>query len=111
MSQASDQDYLHHIVEAIERIERSTTEGKEAFLADADAYDASLRRLHTIAESTQRLSEELKARHVEIPWSQMAGFRNRIVHAYMDLDPDLVWRIIEENLPALQQVIVAELDR
>ena len=92
-------------------IRRSAQGGRERFLASEDAFDAGLRRLHTIAESTQRLSTELKVRHPEIPWARMAGFRNRIAHAYMDVDPDLVWTVIEDELPALTKLATTELDR
>lgn len=104
-----DRDYLEHIVRAARAITRSTAGGRERFLANEDAFDAGLRRLHTIAESTQRLSEELRARHPEIPWRRIAAFRNRVVHAYMDVDPDLIWSVIEDELPALTQMAEREL--
>lgn len=105
-----DRSYLEHILQAAQAIQRSAANGKEPFLIDADAYDAGLRRLHTIAESTQRLSSELRYRHQEIPWAMIAGFRNRIVHAYMDIDPDLVWSVIEDDLPAIVRMARSELE-
>ncbi len=111
MGSRHDRDYLEHILQAAEAIGRSTAGGRERFLADEDAFDAGLRRLHTIAESTQRLSTELKNRHQEIPWARIAGFRNRIVHAYMDVDPDLVWSIVQDELPALIRLAGSELGR
>ena len=104
-----DRDCLAHIRHAAESIRRSAAGGRERFLADEDAFDAGLRRLHTIAESTQRLSHELKDRHPEIPWARIAGFRSRIVHAYVDVDPDLIWSVIEDELPALSRLAAAEL--
>jgi uncharacterized protein with HEPN domain len=111
MSSRHDHDYLEHILHAAEAIGRSAAGGRERFLADEDAFDAGLRRLHTIAESTQRLSIELKDRHPEIQWARIAGFRNRIVHAYMDIDPDLVWSAIEDELPTLVRLATGELGR
>ena len=96
---------------AARAIQRSAAGGRERFLADADAFDAGLRRLHTIAESTQRLSTGLKDRHPEIPWAHITGFRNRIVHAYMDVDPNLVWSVIQDELPALARLADTELGR
>jgi uncharacterized protein with HEPN domain len=104
-----DRDYLEHILHAAEAIRRSAAGGRERFLADDDAFDAALRRLHTIAEATQRLSSELKDRHPEIPWTQIAGFRNRIVHAYMDVDPDLVWSVIQVEVAPLVRLAQTEL--
>jgi uncharacterized protein with HEPN domain len=109
MSGRHDRDYLEHILHAARAIDRSVAGGRERFLADEDAFDAGLRRLHTIAESTQRLSDELKDRHPEIPWARIAGFRNRIVHAYMDVDPELIWSVIQEELPPLALLAEREL--
>jgi uncharacterized protein with HEPN domain len=111
LSADHDLDYLEHIVHAAKAIGRSTAGGQERFLADEDAFDAGLRRLHAIAESTQRLSEELKDRHPEIHWPRIGGFRNRIVHAYMDIDPDLIWSVIQDELPALVRLASSELGR
>ncbi len=109
MSDRHDRDYLEHILRAAEAIQRSATGGRERFLADEDAFDAGLRRLHTVAVSTQRLSTRLKDRHPEIPWARITGFRNRIVHAYMDIDPDLVWSVIQDELPPLVRLATSEL--
>jgi uncharacterized protein with HEPN domain len=111
LSSRHDRDHLEHIFHAAEAIRRSASGGRGCFLADDDAFDAGLRRLQTIAESTQRLSVELKDRHPEIPWARIAGFRNRIVHAYMDVDPDLVWSVIQDELPALVSLADSELGR
>ena len=111
MSDRHDRDYLEHILRAAEAIQRSASRGRERYLADEDAFDAGLRRLQAIAESTQRLSSRLKDRHPEIPWARIAGFRNRVVHAYRDIDPDLVWSVIQDELPALVRLAGAELGR
>jgi uncharacterized protein with HEPN domain len=58
-----DRLYLIHITECIQRIEQYTAEGRAAFLADTRTQDAALRNLHTLAESTQRISADLKAAH------------------------------------------------
>jgi uncharacterized protein with HEPN domain len=109
MDSRHDRDYLAHILRAAEAIQHSAERGREAFLASEDAYDAGLRRLHAIAESTQRLSPDVRSRHPEVPWAQIAGFRNRIVHAYMDVDPDIVWSIIEDEVPVLVNLARDEL--
>ena len=111
MSRASDRAYLEHISDAIVKVQASAAAGEAAFLADPDAFDAALRRLQTVAESTQRLSDELKARHPEVRWNALAGFRNRIVHAYMDVDPGLIWRFIESDLDPLKRLADRELGR
>lgn len=71
-----DRLYLVHVLECIDRIERYTAEGKEAFMADERTQDAVLRNLQVLSESTQRLSEDLKADHPEVDWRGISGFRN-----------------------------------
>ncbi len=92
MSEPHDRDYLEHILHAAEAIGRSSAGGRERFLTDEDAFDAGLRRLHTIAESTQRLSNELKDRHPEIPWARIAS-------------------VVQNELPALVRLAGSELGR
>ena len=100
--------YLEYISDCIERIEQYTAAGKEAFLTDSMLQDATLRRLQTLAESTQRLSEDLKTRLTEIDWRSISGLRNILVHNYLGkIDLDVIWEIIEHNLPALQEKIEA----
>ena len=75
-----DRLYLTHILDSIERVERYTVEGKRVFLEDEKTQDATVRNLQTMAESTQRLSDSLKALRSEIDWDDIAGFRNIAVH-------------------------------
>ncbi len=98
--------YLIHIQECLTRIELYTVEGKDAFLTDIKTQDAVLRNLQTLAESTQRLSDELKAAHPDIDWRRISGFRNVLVHDYLSVNLVRVWEIIERNLPDLKGKIL-----
>ena len=110
MTEHDDALYLTYIVEAAARIDRSAARrGRDALRADEELRDATIYRLQTLAESTQRLSPELKESHPEIPWGDIAGFRNRAVHAYLGIDLDIVWDIIEHELPRLARVARIEL--
>ena len=71
-------------------------------MASSLVQDAVLRNLQTLAESTQRLSDALKAQHDEIDWRRIAGFRNILVHDYLGVDVPQVWAIVERELPALK---------
>lgn len=95
--------YLAHILACIARIETYTEAGRDAFLADEKTQDAVLRNLHTLAESTQRLSDGTKAGEPQVDWRAIAGFRNVIVHDYMGVSLDGVWAIVSDDLPVLQQ--------
>ncbi len=64
--------------------------------------DAVLRNLQVLAESTQRLSDQLKTAHAEVPWREIAGLRNILVHDYLGVDLEHVWRILERDLPKLK---------
>lgn len=104
-----DSVYLHHILDCIRRIEEDTAEGYKFFLAARTHQDAVIRNLQVMAESTQRLSGGLKARHPEIPWRAIAGFRNVLVHDYLGIDLDIVWDVVKRDIPVLKQVIRAML--
>jgi uncharacterized protein with HEPN domain len=93
-----DRLYPIHILESIERVEEYTSEGLEQFLSDKKTQDAVLRNLQILAESTQRISPELKNAHFEIDWRGISGFRNVLVHDYLGVNLITVWGIIESPL-------------
>lgn len=104
-----DRLYLIHIrecIERIERIERYTSSGREAFDADTLIQDGVLRNLHTLTESTQRISAPLKAPHPEVAWREIAKFRNVIVHDYLGVDLERVWGIVQHDLPILRDSVL-----
>lgn len=102
-----DRLYLIHIREAVERIEEYTQEGKELFLNDHKTQDAVLRNLHTLAESSQRISNDLKDQHSQVDWRILSAFRNVVVHDYLGISLDQVWDIVENDLPDLKENVVA----
>ena len=105
-----DRIYLDHILECIGWIEGFTVEGREAFLKDRKTQSAVLRELQTLAESTERLSEEFKSRHPQIPWRNIAGFRNILVHDYLGIKLDRVWEIIKGDLTLLRAALLAAIE-
>lgn len=100
-----DRAYLEHIQEGLDWITEFTGSGRELFLTDRKTHSAVLRELQTLAESTQRLSDPLKDRHPEIPWREVAGFRNVLVHGYLGISLERVWEIIQRDLPPLRQAV------
>ena len=102
-----DSVYLVHVGECIARVEEYTRDGRAAFFADRRTQDAVLRNLHTLAESTQRVSEALKARHPEVDWRGIAGFRNVLVHDYLGVDLQQAWDVVERDLPDLKSKLAA----
>jgi uncharacterized protein with HEPN domain len=100
-----DRVYLDHIAECIEWVTRHAESGREAFFSDRKTQSAVLRELQTLAESTQRVSAAAKQRHPEIPWDDIAGLRNVLVHGYLGIQLDRIWRIVECDLPPLQAAV------
>jgi len=85
-----DRLYLIHIRECIAYILEFTADGKRAFYADRKTQDAVLRNLHTLSESTQRISADLKLKYPTIKRMEIAAFRNVIVHDYLGIDLDQI---------------------
>lgn len=105
-----DRLYLYYILDCIERIESYTEEGEATFLREALIQDATLRNLHTLAESTQRLSDELKTKYPIVDWRSIAGFRNVVVHNYLGISLVNIWKIVAQDLPLLKQNIQRIID-
>lgn len=99
--------YLIHIRDCIARIKQYTVEGKEVFFQDIKTQDAVLRNLQVMCESVQKLPNDWKNSYPEIEWSNIAGFRNRLTHEYLNVDLDIVWSVIERYLPDLERAIDA----
>ena len=76
MNQERDVVYVEHILECIDRIKDYTQNGKDSFINESLVQDGVLRRLQTMAESTQRLSDDLKASIADVDWRALSGFRN-----------------------------------
>lgn len=71
------------------------------FLRSDLHQNAILKVLEIVGEAASRVSEDTRQAHPEISWYQIVGLRNRIVHAYFEIDLDVVWRIVQEDLPEL----------
>lgn len=105
--------YLIHILERIDRIQQYTASGYQSFRQETMIQDAVLRNLHTLSESTQRVSNALKDAHPEVDWPGIARFRNVVVHEYLGIDLARIWDIVQDDLPDLKRsisLILLELD-
>jgi len=101
----SDALYLVDIVERIRRIQTSASEGREMFFSSTEKQDSILHNLRLLGESVRRISGDLKERHPEVPWREIAAFRNVVVHDYLSLDLGLVWKIVTDRVPELHRQI------
>lgn len=93
------------IAEAIERIERYASKGREAFEDDELIQNWILHHLQVIGEAARAISDELKDGHDEMPWQQIVGMRHILVHRYFEVDTDLIWSVVEDDVPVLKQQI------
>lgn len=107
MTQATTNDltFLEHILGCIARIGEYTASGQSTFLASTMVQDAVIRNLQTLAESTQRLSQAAKDAEPTVPWRKVSGLRNVLAHGYLSVDLEVVWSIVVEDLPALEEAI------
>lgn len=104
-------DYLGHIVEAIDRIQRYVEDMTEiTFLDDEKTQDAVVRNFEILGEAAHNIElfhAEFAAAHPEVPWSLMYTMRNRVSHGYFKVDFQLVWKTIHADLPELHAQVSA----
>ena len=101
----ADRVLLVHMRDCLDRIAEYTNAERARFDASRLVQDAVVRNLQTLAESSQRLSNEIKGTEPQIPWRELAGFRNVIVHGYLGVDLGAVWLVVEQDLPALNEAV------
>jgi len=101
----ADRVLLAHMRECLDRIREYTSADRTRFETSRLVQDAVIRNLQTLAESSQRLSSEIKGTEQQIPWRELAGFRNVIVHGYLGVDLGAVWLVVEQDLPPLTEAV------
>ena len=99
--------YLSNIQECIERIEEYTKGSKEEFMQTKMIQDAVIRNFEIIGEAAKRLSPELRSKYSDVPWQQIAGLRDVLIHDYLKVNLNSVWQIIEQNLSDLKRQVTA----
>jgi len=100
-----DRLYLGHLLEAIERILLYGQDGEERFRTDVRTQDAILRNLQVLGEAAKKVSTETRDAHPEIPWKDIAGMRDRVVHDYFGTSLDIVWDVVVNHIPPLQEKV------
>jgi uncharacterized protein with HEPN domain len=98
-----DRERLQDILEAIERIERYALRGRSALYQDELVQTWVVHHLMIIGEAARSLSARFRATNTEEMWAEAAGLRNIIVHQYFGIDLEILWGVIERDLPALKQ--------
>lgn len=97
-----DLTYLDHIANSFRKLlEYAEEMTLEEFLNDSKTQDACVRQLEISGEATKRLSRQVRERFTDIPWRDIAGMRDRLIHQYIDVDLMIVWLVITENATPL----------
>lgn len=92
MTKPNNRDRLRHILDAIAKIERYLTGLDQAMFAAAEEkIDAVVRNIEIIGEATNSLTRNFKAEYPEVEWRIATATRNRLIHGYFDVDPDIIW--------------------
>ena len=105
-----DRVYPKHIRDALDDIAAYASAGRDAFFAERMRQDAAIRKLQVIGQAVKNLSDTPKSQHPHIPWKQIAGLRDKVIHDYFGVNLDIVWAVIEKDLPALRTAVNQLLD-
>ena len=102
-----DTIYLKHILESIGEIESFIDSiSKKDFLNNSEKQAATVRMIEVIGEAVKNISKEFKNQHPELEWAKIAGTRDVMIHAYFDVNLDIVWDIAKKDIPKLKKDIL-----
>ncbi len=103
-----DSIYIDHILLSINNILIYTKDiSKEDFAKNTLIQDAVIRNFEIIGEATKKISPDFKKVNFEVPWKEMAGMRDKLIHDYIGIDIQVIWDTIQQDLPKLQKIIKA----
>lgn len=103
-----DTVYLRHILDAIAKTQSYLLDIDAAsFLANSLVQDGVIRQIEIVGEAARHLSAELRSQHAQVPWADIAGMRDKLIHDYFGVDLDKVWLTAVEDLPVLQEQVVS----
>jgi uncharacterized protein with HEPN domain len=101
----NDRERLLDIKEAIENIKKYSIKGRNTFEKEELVQNWIIHHLQIIGEAAAKISDDFQEQHPDIPWLQVIGMRNILVHDYFRIDINAVWSVVENDLPRLEQYI------
>lgn len=106
MTERDDSLYLQHISDAISKIEEYTKSiNYDRFLHNTLIQDGVIRQIEIIGEATKNLSDTTREKYKNTPWKDIAGMRDKLIHAYFGVDVDAVWETVGKDIPTLKMEI------
>jgi uncharacterized protein with HEPN domain len=106
-----DSVYLHHILDASTRIEEYLGGvNEETFHQVTLVQDGVIRQLEIVGEATKRLSREVRVKYPNVPWQDIAGMRDKLIHDYFGVDLDAVWLTARDDVPVLKAEVTRILE-
>lgn len=106
MNGSRDRKRLKHILDACREIERFTRgKSKDDFLQDRLLQRAIEKDLEIIGEAANQLSPETRSSYPSIPWQDIIGMRNILIHVYFEVDLETIWTTIQEDIPNLRDAL------
>jgi uncharacterized protein with HEPN domain len=101
-----DLAFIEHILLCIDKIQEYTRNLTAYDFNHSELIqDAVIRNIEIIGEATKKISKDLKSQNREIPWKEMSGMRDKLIHDYFGVDVDVVWKTVNEDIPYLKSLI------
>lgn len=102
--------YLLHIRDALAKIVEFTSSGRDTFFKDSKTQDAVIRNLEIIGEAAKNLPDDFREMHPQVSWRAVSGMRDKLIHDYFGVNLNIVWEVVEKEIPSLRQKIAVLLE-
>ena len=100
-----DLTYIEHINECIDKIKRFTSQLTwEDFNSNEMVQDAVIRNIEIIGEAAKQISNKFREQYTDIPWKEITGMRDKLIHDYMGVDTEIVWNTVRTDIPILEEL-------
>ncbi|AKE65668.1 hypothetical protein MYAER_3330 [Microcystis aeruginosa NIES-2549] len=112
MTQREFRDFLQDILEAICQLEKMTQDlSFEEFSTKIEIFLSVVKLIEIIGEAVKNIPDEVRVNYPNIPWKNIAGMRDKLVHEYWAIDEKVVWKVIQNNLPQLKRIIISIIEK